>query len=242
MARPTFSLADDHARQLIVELAGVEERCPFRPRDHREFVRAFIGYVPDRKPSTATLALEKERFVKQLEQEPAAQHGVSDSGRSSGTLAVEFRRMLDEVVGRPALRASATPDSYLQSQCDFLQQRLSHCEKQLAEARAAAAQIEAQRQVLEALERQAREEIASLRTSGSAMQDRLASLTKAVDDARQFALLAIDEARGETRAWKERFQASEAQSKSQASVTETFRRLAYRQGADIPTSLDGKPT
>jgi hypothetical protein len=35
MARPTFSLSDDEARQLVRELAAVEARCPFNGRDHR---------------------------------------------------------------------------------------------------------------------------------------------------------------------------------------------------------------
>lgn len=74
------------------------------------------------------------------------------------------------------------------------------------------------------------------------MRSQLAKLSRAIDDARQFALLAIDEARGETRAWKERCLAAEAQLKAQVSLIETFRRLAYRQGTDIPSALESKPT
>ncbi len=74
------------------------------------------------------------------------------------------------------------------------------------------------------------------------MTEELGKLAAAINDARQFALLAIDEARGETRAWKERCSAAEAQYKEQVSLTETFRRLAYRQGADIPLALERRPT
>jgi hypothetical protein len=74
------------------------------------------------------------------------------------------------------------------------------------------------------------------------MTAELGKLSAAVDDARQFALLAMDEAPGETRAWKERCAAAEAQYKEQVSLTETFRRLAYRQGADIAPALQRKPT
>ncbi|MEJ7806895.1 MAG: hypothetical protein WKG03_13365 [Telluria sp.] len=88
---------------------------------------------------------------------------------------------------------------------------------------------------------QDREQIDSLRAADAAMTAELAKLSVAIDDARQFALLAIDEARGETRAWKERCAAAEAQYKEQVSLTETFRRLAYRQGADIPPALARKP-
>lgn len=263
MARPTFSLSDSEARQLLTELAAIEDRCPLNPRDHRQFVREFIGamhrvtgrtyspaiyrrllaaYVPDRKPSTATLALEKERFVKDLERVTGSSDAASDHPESNVTLAVEIRQLLGDLAARPSQRAAPTADSYLQAQCDFLQQRLSHIEQKLAEARAAASQIDAQRQVAEAQLLEARGQIESLRASGTAMHVELANMARAIDDARQFALLAIDEARGETRAWKERCLAAEFQYKSQVSLTETFRRLAYRQGADIPPALESKPT
>lgn len=80
-------------------------------------------------------------------------------------------------------------------------------------------------------------QIDNLRTAGAAMTAELAKLAATIDDARQFALLAIDEARGETRAWKDRCIAAEVQYKEQVSLTETFRRLAYRQGGDIPLPL-----
>lgn len=151
-----------------------------------------------------------------------------------------------EGTGRPNLlrctAGGAHADNYLQAQCDFLQQRMSHSEKQLAEAKDRAHQIEAQRQILATQALRDREQIDSLRMAGAAMTAELSRLAAAIDDARQFALLAIDEARGETRAWKERCMAAEAQHKEQVSLTETFRRLAYRQGADIPLVLERKPT
>jgi hypothetical protein len=263
MARPPFSLPDEEARALVKQVADLNARAPLNPRDHRQFVREFIGaihrvtgktfspaiyrrllaaYAPDRKPSTATLALEKERFVKEQGTAPAHLDTSAELAAPGTTLRSELRQLLEDFAQRPALAASSTADSYLHAQCDFLQQRLSHSEKQLAEAKAAVYELDARRQVLEAQGLQAREELESLRASGAAMQDQLAGLARAVDDARQFALLAIDEARGETRAWKERCIAAEAQYKEQVSLTETFRRLAYRQGADIPPALERKTT
>lgn len=262
MARPTFSLTDSEARLLILELAGVEDRCPLNPRDHRQFVRDFIqavhrvtgktfspaiyrrllsAYAPDRKPSTATLALEKERFTKELDREPVPVSQSIDSPVQGGDLERAVRLLLEDLPARFAQRVPS-PDGYLQAQCDFLQQRLSHSEKQLSETKAAAALIDAQRQVLEAQVVGAHEQIERLRADSAAMHGQLTQLTRAVDDARQFALLAIDEARGETRAWKERCLASEAQVKAQVSLTETFRRLAYRQGADIPSAIGSQST
>lgn len=265
MARPTFSLSDDEARQLVQELAGVEARCPLNPRDHRRYVRDFIriihkitgktyspaiyrrllsAYAPARKPSTATLALEKERFAKELELAPpefAADPELDPAGHG-GNLVAEIRQALVDLADCRMPAGGARADNYLQAQCDFLQQRLSHSEKQLAEAKDRSHQIEAQRQILATQALRDREQIDSLRTAGAAMTAELSRLAAAIDDARQFALLAIDEARGETRAWKERCIAAEAQSKEQVSLTETFRRLAYRQGADIPPALARKPT
>lgn len=265
MARPSFSLSDDEARHLVRELDGVDARCPVDPRDHRRYVREFIrlihkvtgrtyspaiyrrllsAYAPVRKPSTATLALEKERFVKELESAPATTAPDATSAPSSqgGNLLAEIKLALEELARYRTPASAAHADSYLQAQCEFLQQRLSHSEKQLAEAKASTYQIDAQRQVLAAQALRDREQIDSLRTAGAAMTSELARLAAAIDDARQFSLLAIDEARGETRAWKERCMAAEAQCKEQVSLTETFRRLAYRQGADIPPALKRKST
>ncbi len=265
MARPSFSLSDDEARQLVREMDGIEARCPVNPRDHRRYVREFIrlihkitgktyspaiyrrllsAYAPQRKPSTATLALEKERFVKELEATPAAigTESTTEPTGHGGNLLSEIRQALEDLACFRPPGGASQAESYLQAQCDFLQQRLSHSEKQLTGAKEHAHQVEAQRQVLAAQALHDREQIDSLRAAGAAMTAELAKLSAAVDDARQFALLAIDEARGETRAWKERCAAAEAQYKEQVSLTETFRRMAYRQGADIPPALERKPT
>lgn len=265
MARPTFSLTDDEARQLVRELVAVEERCPFNGRDHRRYVREFIrvihkitgrtyspaiyrrllsAHAPARKPSTATLALEKERFLKELGAAPLLidTDSPTASGGLGGGLVSEIRQALEDLASFRAPGGKSHADNYLQAQCDFLQQRLSHREKQLADANECAHRVEVQRQVLAAQALHDHEQIESLRAAGAAMTAQLAKMSSAIDDARQFALLAIDEARGETRAWKERCSAAEAQYKEQVSLTETFRRLAYRQGADIPPALARKPT
>jgi chromosome segregation ATPase len=260
MARPPFSLSDDEVRQLLRELGGIEARCPVDPRDHRRYIREFIrlihkitgktyspaiyrrllsAYAPSRKPSTATLALEKERFLKELESKPPNERAESNHEPAhGGTLLSEIRQALEDLADHRAPAGTSQAVSYLQAQCDFLQQRLSHTEKELAGAKDCAYRAEAQRQILAAQAIYDREQIDSLRAAGAAVTAELAKLSAAIDDARQFALLAIDEARGETRAWKERCASVEAQHKQQLSLTETFRRLAYRQGADIPPALE----
>lgn len=261
MARPAFSLSDVEARQLVGELAGVEARCPLHRRNHRQFVQEFIriihrvtgktyspaiyrrllaAYAPERRPSTATLALEKERFARDITLACPASAAAPGAQSPAGSVREEIRQAVDDAMSRLASPTPPNPASYLQAQCEFLQQRLTHGEKQLAEASAAAHRLEAQRQVFEAQAERDREHIGDLRASDAAMRTELTNLARAIDDARQFALLAIDEARGETRAWKERCVAMEAQYKEQLALTETFRRLAYRQGADLPPAL-GRP-
>ncbi len=159
-----------------------------------------------------------------------------------GTLLIEIRQALVDLADMRPFGSAAHAESYLKAQCDFLQQRLSHSEQQLASARELAQQVETQRQVLTAEGLRDREQIDSLRAGAACMAEQLARMATAVEDARQFALLAINEARGETGAWKDRCAAAEAQLKEQVSLTETFRRLAYRQGADIPPALERKPT
>lgn len=62
-------------------------------------------------------------------------------------------------------------------------------------------------------------------------------MTNGVADMRKFALLAIDEARGETRVWKARSAALDGQRQMDARLLEAFRQEAYRAGAAIPDLL-----
>jgi hypothetical protein len=150
-SRPSFSLSDDKARRLVRELGSIEEHCPVNPRDHRRFVREFIrvihkitgktyspaiyrrllsAYAPARKPSTVTLSLEKERFVKELESAQVTIDADSNPAPESfgGNLVAEIRQALEDLAGHRTPGGSSHADSYLQAECDFLQQRLSHSE------------------------------------------------------------------------------------------------------------------
>lgn len=60
-------------------------------------------------------------------------------------------------------------------------------------------------------------------------------MSAAIDDVRQFALLAIDDARGETCAWTERCTAAEAQCREQVS-------LSVGKALRSPPALERKPT
>ncbi|MGB9989848.1 hypothetical protein [Pseudoduganella rhizocola] len=54
---------------------------------------------------------------------------------------------------------------------------------------------------------------------------------------RKFALMSIDDARVEGRAWKERFAALEAQHQAYGRLMDSFCQLAYQKSAEIPDQL-----
>lgn len=254
MARPAFSLTDEEGRALVAALTNLNACIPLNPRDHRAFVRAFIAavhevtghtysptiyrrilgaYAPDRRPSSATLALEKQRFVEQL----ARGRAPSPEKAAARPDYADFREELREALAAGLATQGNPAESYLAAQCSFLQQRLTQSEQQLVEAKVGVAALDAQRAALLQQAALDQQQIDALRASTATLTQEIGRLSQAVDDARQFALLAIDEARGETRAWKERCAALEATIKEQVAITETFRRLAYRQGAEVPFSL-----
>lgn len=45
MSRPPFSLTDDQARYLVQRVSPLLDRYPLDPRDHRQFLRAFLRAV-----------------------------------------------------------------------------------------------------------------------------------------------------------------------------------------------------
>jgi DNA-binding LytR/AlgR family response regulator len=99
--------------------------------------RLLSAYAPERKPSTTTLAIEKERFVKELEFSPRAMSAGPDPSHDerAGSLVAEIRQVLEDVLDGRTQHRTSSVDQYLQAQCDFLQQRLSDSQKLLAEAK-----------------------------------------------------------------------------------------------------------
>lgn len=85
--------------------------------------------------------------------------------------------------------------------------------------------------------RQYAEESARATAALARQADSVAALTSELAEMRKFALMSIEEARGEGRAWKERVAALEAQSQADGRLMESFRRLAYQKGAEIPDQL-----
>ena len=81
------------------------------------------------------------------------------------------------------------------------------------------------------------EEVEKLRGIVAAQSEAITELTAKVSDLRKFALVAIDDARGEIRTWKDRAAYLEGQRQLDSRLLETFRQKAYRSGTDIPDVL-----
>lgn len=263
MTRPPFRLSDDEARILVARLQAINDMHPLNPRDHRPFVSAFIravyeathktfspaiyrrllaAYAPERRPSTSTLAIEKELFSDELalERAGAAEVAASDAPR----LAALIRAAVADAVGDGlATRAYNNAGGGGGADADgaFWRDRLAEVEAALAEAQASAARLAGELLAARAVADSASTELAAARQALERQGGQLAKLTDEVEESRRFAMRAIDDARGETRLWRDRCAAIEAKAASQARedqlLLETFRQLAYQRGAAIPPVL-----
>lgn len=255
MGRPAFSLTDDQARQLAVQVHALNIACPLDASNHRPFVREFVAavhlvtgqlfsptiyrrlldaYAPQRKPSSVTLADERRRLTELLavagridSDEPADAH--------ANLLHLIRAAVTDALVATgPAARAGAGVES---AELAFLRSRLDEAEGLARQLRAHAAEIAAQLAVSQQSAAQYQDEALRLHRALDDQTAAIGVLSSASEDARKFAMLAIDEARGETRLWKERCLALEGQRQLDARLLETFRQAAYRAGSDIPDTL-----
>lgn len=259
MPRPAFSLTDDQARVLAQRVDALQAAYPFDPRNHRPFVRAFLravrdatgqlyspaiyqrllaAFAPERRPSTATLAAEKQALAGEpMQAATRAEDGTAVDAPAPQSVDVELLRLAvtDAIdAGMVGFARSASGNG---GQLAFYAARLSETEQQLLAVREQAARLATDlalaRQLADQHERDAQSTGAAL----ALQADAVAKLTAEVTEMRLFALRSIDEARGEARVWKERSVFLEAQRQLDARLLETFRQKAYRAGAEIPDLL-----
>lgn len=260
MTRPAFRLSDDEARILVARLQAINDMHPVNPRDHRPFVRAFIravheathktfspaiyrrllaAYAPERRPSTSTLAIEKELFSDELalERAGAAEVAASDAPQ----LAALIRAAVAEAVGDGFATRTYGNAGGADADVAFWRDRLAEVEAALADARASAARLAGELLAARAVADSASTELAAARQALERQGAHLAKLTDEAEESRRFAMRAIDDARGETRAWRDQCAAVEAKAAAKARedhlLLETFRQLAYQRGAAIPPVL-----
>ena len=260
MTRPPFKLLDDEARVLLSRLTEIEVTYPFDQRDHRPFVRAFLravheatgktfspaiyrrllsAYAPQRRPSTSTLAIEKEllRDELALEREGVAEAATLDAPRLGKAIRAAVADAMDERTTplRDAGAGATGPDT------QFWRDRANESEHVLADMRAQAARLAGELLAAQASAMLLTTELEAARATLSKQADSIGKLAVEAEESRRFTMRAIDDARGETRSWRERCQAIEAQAAAKAKedniLLETFRQLAYQRGAAIPPVL-----
>lgn len=260
MTRPPLKLQDDEARVLLARLALIENSHPLDQRDHRPFVRAFMRavheatgktfspaiyrrllavYAPERRPSTSTLAIEKELLCDELalERDGAAQAAALDAPR----LGEAIRAAVTDAMGEHAMPARQAGAGIAGPDAVFWRDRAAETEQALADARAQAARLAGELLVAQASATLLATELEAARNTLNQQAASIGKLAAETEESRRFTMCAIDEARGETRAWRERCQVIEAQAAAKARddniLLETFRQLAYQRGAAIPPML-----
>ncbi len=258
MSRPPFQLTDDQARALLQQLAPILARHPIGAGSHRPFVRDFVravhtatgrtyspaiyrrlldAYAPDRRPSTDTLAQEKNALVDALGDEAHA--GRQLDADTSEALAHVVQRAVDSALARQARHSAgaASHDRYADAQRDFLQARLADAERQLNDVRTQAARLAGEAQAAHAVREALQAQVDAAHAVAAAQSQRIERLASELAGMRTFALNAVDAVRGETRAWQDRCASLDAQLKQERKHLEAFRQIAYRRGAPIPPDL-----
>lgn len=260
MTRPPFRLSDDEARILVARLQSINDMHPLNARDHRAFVRAFIravheatqktfsptiyrrllaAYAPERRPSTSTLAVEKELFVDELAVERASAAEVATS--HAPQLAALIRAAVVDAIGERPAQVYQAAGTTAGSDSAFWRERVIDTERSLEDAQGHAARLAGELLAACAAAGILEANLATAREALIAQGTQLTRLTDEIEESRRFAMRAIDAARGETRTWRERCAAVEAKAIASArednTLLETFRQLAYQRGAAIPPAL-----
>lgn len=262
MARPTFTLTDDQARTIAARVNALQMAFPYDQRSHRPFVRGFMlavqevtgqlyspaiyhrllaAFAPERKPSTATLAAEKQRLATAAHSGTGINTNVftlsdGDTAAHAGIHSGQLHLIVSDAV-QAALLHGGGPAAFSAVQVDFYASRLKESEHLLSAMKTKAMELAAQLASAKQECAKMAEEIGAGRDAWEAQAAVADKLVSEVAEMRIFALVAIDEARGESRVWKERCIALEGLRRMDAKLLESFRRHAYRAGSPIPEEL-----
>ena len=263
MSRPSVALSDDQARVLVKLMPDILTRHPIdaepgRPRSNRTLVRDFVRavhlatgstyspatyrrllnvYAPGRHPSNDTIDKEKKALEAALLEESGASRQINeDVGHD---LANVVRRAVESALEQHGAAKTADHPAlqYLIAQLDFLQRGLSTSNAALAEERTLGARLAGELQSSQQVRVMLEAQLAAGNALALALTQRVDALTTELTGMRKFSMMAIDNARGETRAQQERATHLEGLLKAEKASTQVFRRLAYRNGADIPRTL-----
>lgn len=222
----------------------------FSPAIYRRLLNT---YAPDRKPSTNTLALEKEAVERELsggtlaplrmaspvpESYAQGSEAVADVVRRAveDTLTLQLRRIADALNGDLKMAQDHIAD---------LGARLAVSDRSLAEARVQAARLASELHASQEREaiigKQLREAEVIGVTQGQAHAAALEAVNRELVEIRKFAMRSIDDVRGETRVERDRRLQLEELLKRNERLMEVFRQAAYQRGSTIPAELRMDP-
>lgn len=247
MSRPTFRLTDDQARRIVQRVTVIDTAIPLDVGNHRPFVNAFIkavheatgkffspgiyhrllrAYAPSRRPSTATVASERGRIMDDI--------ALLDSVDSADD--VQRERLAQAVRGAIAdeldLRLVALPRTdggTGNAEQQFYKHRLEDSERELRELRAKAAQLATDLAMAAQRADLLQKELDGQRDTNARLSDQVRSFQSSIDEHRKFALMSIEESRGEVRHWRERCADLELQRQRDYQLVDAMRRLVSKQ-------------
>ncbi len=258
MPRPRFQLSDTQAALIAQGVARLDATIPRDARSHRPFVREFIkvvhtatgklyspeiyrrlmdAYAPTRRPSVATLASEREHAGMVLN---AATTSVGDDSASAPRVPV-LADLADVVAAAIDAKLGAIVEgtSQLQNaQLDFYQHQLQQAETELRQLRARVATLATELAVARQSAEQYRVEAAAAREQNVKHAQTFESMTGSADEMRKFALMSIEDARGEVRTWKDRCAEMEIQRHRDAQALEAMRRANFKAATTTITERD----
>ncbi|KQQ96148.1 hypothetical protein [Massilia sp. Leaf139] len=243
MSRPFFRLPDDQARKIVQRVAVLDRDIPLDTNNHRPFVGAFIqavheatgsfyspmiyqrllrAYAPTRRPSTATIASERAHIMNTAEQLDRAA-GVDDVQRER--FAEAIRNVIADELDLRLTNLPAADISAGSAQVEFFKNRLVECEGELRGLRATAAQLVTDLALTRQRAEIADQELREQRQANEKLIEQLLVIQESADGNRKFALMAIDEVRGEVRRWKDRCAELELQRQQDFQQLDAMRRL-----------------
>jgi hypothetical protein len=257
MPRPPFQLTDEQAGTIARGVADLDARIPLDARTHRPFVRAFIAlvrtatgnlysptiyrrlldaYAPTRRPSMTTLAAERERAGRDAQPLVATSDGVTVAAAAvmSPNQLESLRDVVADAIEEKLARVIQTVEYAQNAQLEFYQHQLEQTEQEAKNLRAKVAALGAE---LAATRQSAEQYQAEVQAGREAVERQLQSieqLSKSADELRKFAMMGIDDARSETRQWKERCAQLEIQRHKDAQAMDTLRRATISAASASP--------
>lgn len=178
------------------------------------------------RPSTATIASERARIMDTAEQlERAA--GLDDVQRERFTEAI--RSVIADELEQRLASLPAADTTTGSAQVEFFKNRLAECESELRALRATAAQLVTDLALRTQRAEIAERELGEQRQANNKLVEQLRAIQESADGNRRFALMAIDEVRGEVRHWKDRCADLELQRQRDFQQLDAMRRLVSAQ-------------